>query len=198
MPRDPRPDPHRAMAPGAELQAALRPSPSVTIYSAIVSLTPTGHAEVAFDIPIRRPRAVMAWNASRTIRPRRADDVGRYADRWSSPRRNAALHLVGDRSTMPARARQCEGPSRSDSRGSRSKRTAGAASARLAPQTVQQRAQQRNRLAVPLTASGDGIAKIQVKIAGPANSRSTAIRVPPSRRRGADRRTVRTIEARRA
>ena len=66
-----------------------------------------------------------------------------------------------------------------------------------APQTLRLGAHERNRLAVPLTASGTGIANLKVDIAGPGNfslQRNYALAAKPANRT-LTRRTVRTIAA---
>ena len=101
--------------------------------------------------------------------------------------------LAGDRSAMQLELDNVEGPA-GDYRIS----VQSDAPVRLAdgaPQTLRLRAQQRDRLSVPLTASAAGIANIKVQIAGPGDfalDRNYALAAKPATQILA-RRTVRTI-----
>jgi alpha-2-macroglobulin len=103
--------------------------------------------------------------------------------------------LSGDRSTMQLELDNVEGPA-GDYRVS----VQADGPVRLgaaAPQVLRLRAQQRDRLSVPLTASAAGIANIKVQIVGPADfalDRTYALAARPANRILA-RRTVRTVAA---
>jgi uncharacterized protein YfaS (alpha-2-macroglobulin family) len=178
-----------------ELQGSPPTQPPVTLYSGIVRVGPDGTAEVAFDIPefagTVRVMAV-AWSKDKvghgsgdvTVR----DPVVLTA---TLPR----FILSGDRSTMQLELDNVEGPA-GDYRVS--VQTDGPV--RLganAPQTLRLRTHERNRLAVPLTASAAGLANIKVEIAGPGNfalDRNYVLAARPANRI-LTRRTVRTIAA---
>jgi uncharacterized protein YfaS (alpha-2-macroglobulin family) len=179
----------------AELQGSPPTQPLVTLYSGIVRVGPDGRAEVAFDIPefagTVRLMAV-AWSKDKvghgtadvTVR----DPVVLTA---TLPR----FVLSGDRTAMQLDLDNVEGAA-GDYRIS----LAADGPVQLgatAPQTLRLGAHERNRLAVPLTASGTGIANLTVEVAGPGNfalQRSYALAAKPANRT-LTRRTVRTIAA---
>ena len=179
----------------AELQGSPPTQPPVTLYSGIVRVGPDGRAEVAFDIPefagTVRLMAV-AWSKDKvghgtadvTVR----DPVVLTA---TLPR----FVLSGDRTAMQLDLDNVEGAA-GDYRVS----VAADGPVQLgatASQALRLGAHERNRLAVPLTASGTGIANLKVDIAGPGNfslQRNYALAAKPANRT-LTRRTVRTIAA---
>jgi uncharacterized protein YfaS (alpha-2-macroglobulin family) len=179
----------------AELQGSPPTQPPVTLYSGIVRVGSDGRAEVAFDIPefagTVRLMAV-AWSKDKvghgtadvTVR----DPVVLTA---TLPR----FVLSGDRTAMQLDLDNVEGAA-GDYRVS----VAADGPVQLgatAPQTLRLGTHERNRLAVPLTASGTGIASLKVDIAGPGDfslQRTYALAAKPANRTLA-RRTVRTIAA---
>jgi uncharacterized protein YfaS (alpha-2-macroglobulin family) len=179
----------------AELQGSPPTQPPVTLYSGMVRVGPDGRAEVAFDIPefagTVRLMAV-AWSKDKvghgvadvTVR----DPVVLTA---TLPR----FVLSGDRTAMQLDLDNVEGPA-GDYRIS-VQADGPVRLATAAPQTLRLGAHERNRLTVPLTASGTGIANLKVEVAGPGNfalQRSYALAAKPANRT-LTRRTVRTIAA---
>ena len=179
----------------AELQGSPPTQAPVALYSGIVRVGADGRAEVAFDIPefagTVRLMAV-AWSKDKvghgtadvTVR----DPVVLTA---TLPR----FVLSGDRTAMQLDLDNVEGPAGDyrDLRAADGPVQLGA----TAPQTLRLGAHERNRLAVPLTASGTGIANLKVDVAGPGNfalQRSYALAAKPANRT-LTRRTVRTIAA---
>ena len=179
----------------AELQGSPPTQPPVTLYSGIVRVGPDGRAEVAFDIPefagTVRLMAV-AWSKDKvghgtadvTVR----DPVVLTA---TLPR----FVLSGDRTAMQLDLDNVEGAA-GDYRVSVTADGPVQLGA-TASQALRLGAHERNRLAVPLTASGTGIANLKVDIAGPGNfslQRNYALAAKPANRT-LTRRTVRTIAA---
>jgi alpha-2-macroglobulin len=180
---------------GAELQGSPPTQPPVTLYSGIVAVNRDGTAEVAFEIPeFAGTVRVMAVAWSRDKVGRAVGDVT-VRDPVVATATLPRFILVGDRSTMQLELDNVEGPA-GDYR--IALETDGPV--RLGtgvPQTVQLRAKQRNRFAVPLTASAAGIANIKIRIAGPANfalDRNYMLAAKPATQ-VLTRRTVRTIAA---
>jgi alpha-2-macroglobulin len=179
----------------AELQGSPPTQPLVTLYSGIVRVGPDGRAEVAFDLPefagTVRLMAV-AWSKDKvghgTVDVTVRDPVVLTA---TLPR----FVLSGDRTAMQLDLDNVEGPA-GDYRVS----VAADGPVRLAataPQTLRLGTHERNRLSVPLAASGTGVANLKVDVAGPGNfslQRSYALAAKPASRT-LTRRTVRTIAA---
>jgi alpha-2-macroglobulin len=180
---------------GAELQGSPPTQPPVTLYSGIVTVNRDGTAEVAFDIPeFAGTVRVMAVAWSRDKVGRAVGDVT-VRDPVVVTATLPRFILVGDRSTMQLELDNVEGPA-----GDYRVAVETDGPVRLgtgAPQTVQLRANQRNRLAVPLTASAAGIANIKVRIAGPADfalDRNYVLAAKPATQ-VLTRRTIRTVAA---
>jgi uncharacterized protein YfaS (alpha-2-macroglobulin family) len=180
---------------GAELQGSPPTQPPVTLYSGIVTVNRDGTAEVAFEIPeFAGTVRVMAVAWSRDQVGHAVGDVT-VRDPVVVTATLPRFILVGDRSTMQLELDNVEGPA-----GGYRVAVETDGPVRLgidAPQTVQLRAKQRNRLTVPLTASAAGVANIKVRIAGPANfalDRNYVLAAKPATQ-VLVRRTVRTIAA---
>jgi uncharacterized protein YfaS (alpha-2-macroglobulin family) len=180
---------------GAELQGSPPTQPPVTLYSGIVTVGRDGTAMVAFDIPeFAGTVRVMAVAWSKDKVGRAVGDVT-VRDPVVVTATLPRFILVGDRSTMQLELDNVEGQA-----GEYRIAIETDGPVRLganAPQTLPLRAKQRNRLAVPLTASAAGIANIKVRIAGPANfalDRNYVLAAKPATQVLA-RRTVRTIAA---
>ncbi len=180
---------------GAELQGSPPTQPPVALYSGIVTIDRDGTAEVAFDIPeFAGTVRVMAVAWSRDKVGRAVGDVT-VRDPLVVTATLPRFILVGDRSTMQLELDNVEGPA-----GDYRIAVESDGPVRLgagAPQSVQLRAQQRNRIALPLTASSAGVANIKVRIAGPANfalDRNYVLAAKPATQ-VLTRRTVRTIAA---
>jgi alpha-2-macroglobulin len=179
----------------AELQGSPPTQPPVTLYSGIVTVNRDGTAEVAFDIPeFAGTVRVMAVAWSRDKVGRAVGDVT-VRDPVVVTATLPRFILVGDRSTMQLELDNVEGPA-----GEYRVALESDGPVRLgsdAPQTVQLRAQQRSRLALPLAATASGIAHVKVRIAGPANfalDRNYVLAAKPATQ-VLTRRTVRTIAA---
>jgi uncharacterized protein YfaS (alpha-2-macroglobulin family) len=179
----------------AELQGSPPTQPPVTLYSGIVTVNRDGTAEVAVESPeIAGTVRVMAVAWSRDKVGRAVGDVT-VRDPVVVTATLPRFILVGDRSAMQLELDNVEGPA-GDYRVA--VETDGPVRFGTgAPQTVQLRARQRNRLAVPLTASAAGIANIKIRIAGPANfalDRNYVLAAKPATQ-VLTRRTVQTIAA---
>jgi len=179
----------------AELQGSPPTQPPVTLYSGIVAVDRDGTATVAFDIPeFAGTVRVMAVAWSRSKVGRAVGDVT-VRDPVVVTATLPRFILVGDRSTMQLELDNVEGQA-----GAYRIAIATDGPVRLgtnAPQSLQLGARQRNRLAVPLTASAAGIANIKVQITGPANfalDRNYVLAAKPATQ-VLTRRTVRTIAA---
>jgi alpha-2-macroglobulin len=179
----------------AELQGSPPTQPPVALYSGIVTVNRDGTADVAFDIPeFAGTVRVMAVAWSRDKIGRAVGDVT-VRDPVVVTATLPRFILVGDRSTMQLELDNVEGPA-----GDYRIAVESDGPVRLgagAPQSVQLRAQQRNRIALPLTASAAGIANIKVRLAGPANfvlDRKYVLAAKPATQ-VLTRRTVRTIAA---
>jgi alpha-2-macroglobulin len=180
---------------GAELQGSPPTQPPVTLYSGIVRVAADGTAEVSFDIPeFAGTVRVMAVAWSKDKVGRGSGDVT-VRDPVVVTATLPRFILAGDRSAMQLELDNVEGPA-GDYR--ISLQTDGPV--RLgadAPRIVRLRAQQRDRLSVPLTASAAGIANIKVQIAGPGNfvlDRNYVLAAKPANRI-LTRRTIRTVAA---
>jgi len=180
---------------GAELQGSPPTQPPVTLYSGIVMVGRDGTAEVAFDIPeFAGTVRVMAIAWSRDKVGHAVGDVT-VRDPVVATATLPRFILVGDRSTMQLELDNVEGPAGAY-------RVAVEADGPLrlgagGPQTVQLRAKQRNRLAIPLEASAAGIANLKVRITGPENFAldRNYVLAAKSATQVLTRRTVRTIAA---
>jgi uncharacterized protein YfaS (alpha-2-macroglobulin family) len=179
----------------AELQGSPPTQPPVTLYSGIVTVDRDGNANVAFDIPeFAGTVRVMAVAWSRGKVGRAVGDVT-VRDPVVVTATLPRFILVGDRSTMQLEFDNVEGQA-----GTYRVAIAGDGPVRLAadaPQTVQLGARQRNRLALPLTASAAGIANIKVQVTGPGNfalDRNYVLAAKPATQI-LTRRTVRTVAA---
>ena len=178
-----------------ELQASPPTQPPVTLYSGIVRVGADGNAKVAFDIPeFAGTVRVMAVAWSKDKVGRGSADVT-VRDPVVLTATLPRFILSGDRTAMQLELDNVEGPP-GDYRVS----VTAEGPVRLgasAPQTLRLRAQQRDRLTVPLTASAAGTANLKVQITGPGNfaiDRSYALTARPANRTLA-RRTIRTIAA---
>ena len=179
----------------AELQGSPPTQPPVTLYSGIVTVNRDGTAEVTFDIPeFAGTVRVMAVAWSRDKVGRAVGDV-MVRDPVVVTATLPRFILVGDRTTMQLDLDNVEGPA-----GDYRVTVVADGPMRLgtgAPQTVQLRARQRNRLAIPLAASAAGVANLTVRIAGPENfalDRNYVLAAKPATQ-VLTRRTVRTIAA---
>ncbi|HSV25152.1 MAG TPA: alpha-2-macroglobulin [Xanthobacteraceae bacterium] len=179
----------------AELQGSPPTQPPVTLYSGIVTVNRDGTAEVTFDIPeFAGTVRVMAVAWSRDKVGRAVGDVT-VRDPVVVTATLPRFILVGDRTTMQLDLDNVEGPA-----GDYRVTVVADGPMRLgtgAPQTVQLRARQRNRLAIPLAASAAGVANLTVRIAGPENfalDRNYVLAAKPATQ-VLTRRTVRTIAA---
>jgi alpha-2-macroglobulin len=180
---------------GAELQGSPPTQPPVTLYSGIVAVGRDGAAEIAFDIPeFAGTVRVMAVAWSRDKVGHAVGDVT-VRDAVVTTATLPRFILVGDRSTMQLELDNVEGPA-----GAYRVAVEGDGPVRLgasAPQTVQLRAKQRSRLAIPLEASAAGTANLKVRIAGPENfalDRNYVLAAKPATQ-VLTRRTVRTAAA---
>jgi uncharacterized protein YfaS (alpha-2-macroglobulin family) len=179
----------------AELQGSPPTQPPVTLYSGIVRVAADGTAEVSFDIPqFAGTVRVMAVAWSKDKVGRGSGDVT-VRDPVVLTATLPRFMLAGDRSAMQLELDNVEGPAGDYRISVQSDGPVRLAAG--APQTVRLRAQQRDRLSVPLTASAAGIANIKVQIAGPDNfalDRNYVLAAKPANRI-LTRRTIRTIAA---
>src|SRR5215472_628767 len=134
----------------AELQGSPPTQPPVTLYSGLVTVNRDGTAEVAFEIPeFAGTVRVMAVAWSRDKVGRAVGDVT-VRDPVVATATLPRFILVGDRSTMQLELDNVEGPA-----GDYRVAVEGDGPVRIstgALQTVQLRAKQRSRLAIPLAA----------------------------------------------
>jgi uncharacterized protein YfaS (alpha-2-macroglobulin family) len=180
---------------GAELQGSPPTQPPVTLYSGIVRVAADGTAEVAFDIPeFAGTVRVMAVAWSKDKVGRASGDVT-VRDPVVVTATLPRFILAGDRSAMQLELDNVEGPA-GDYRIS----VQADGPVRLgadASRTLRLRAQQRDRLSVPLTAFAAGSANIKVQIAGPGNfalERDYVLAAKPANRI-LTRRSIRTVAA---
>ncbi len=180
---------------GAELQGSPPTQPPVTLYSGIVTVGRDGTAEVAFDIPeFAGTVRVMAVAWSKDKVGRAVGDVT-VRDPVVVTATLPRFILVGDRGTLQLELDNVEGPA-GDYR--IAVETDGVVRlGAAAPQTVALRANQRNRIALPVTAAAAGISNLKVRIAGPADftlERNYVLAARPATQ-VLTRRTVRDIAA---
>jgi alpha-2-macroglobulin len=180
---------------GAELQGSPPTQPPVTLYSGIVRVAADGTAEVSFDIPqFAGTVRVMAVAWSKDKVGRGSGDVT-VRDPVVLTATLPRFMLAGDRSAMQIELDNVEGPPGDYRISVQSDGPVRLAAG--APQTLRLRAQQRDRLSVPLTASAAGIANIKVQIAGPGDfalDRNYVLAAKPANQI-LTRRTIRTIAA---
>jgi alpha-2-macroglobulin len=180
---------------GAELQGSPPTQAPVTLYSGIVRVAADGTAEVSFDIPqFAGTVRVMAVAWSKDKVGRGSGDVT-VRDPVVLTATLPRFMLAGDRSAIQLELDNVEGPPGDYRISVQSDGPVRLAAG--APQTLRLRAQQRDRLSVPLTASAAGIANIKVQIAGPGNfalDRNYVLAAKPANQI-LTRRTIRTIAA---
>ncbi len=177
---------------GAELNGSPPSQAPLALYSGIVEVR-AGQAEVVFEIPAFAGTVrvmAMAWSKDKVGRA--SGDVT-VRDPVVLTATLPRFLLTGDRSTMNLDLDNVEGAAGAYSLTVSAEGTIAAGAG--ATGSLQLRAKQRDRVVVPLTASGAGPATVKVRIAGPGNfalERSYVMNVKPSTQVLA-RRTVKPI-----
>src|SRR5579862_3794550 len=137
---------------GAHLQGSPPTGPPVSLYSGLVTVGADGTAQVSFDVPaFEGTLRVMAVAWSKDKVGRASGDVT-VRDPVVLTATLPRFLLTGDKSSMNLDLDTVEGP---------------VAIGEGATKSVQLHAKQRDRVVVPLNASGAGAATVKVAIKGP-------------------------------